>query len=269
MSTTELIHVSAALDALQKKLQGLKDRADSLVVADQNGCIAAKNLKLDIQAYMKAVKFETGPDIESAKEELRRLQAQEKMLLAPAEAMLEVSESKRKTWENEERRKAEEEQRRINEENQRQQRIKADAERREGERIAKENREKRVIEIRRMFKRGEIGKREAERLLKAAGADEEAAKAGAAAQAEETAATAPVVQVKPNIPTVAGTVSRQNWKWRFRPNGEQHVVQAVIAGKTDAKYAMPNHVEIGRFVRDAKDKATVEAAIPGIAVWAD
>ena len=93
MSTTELIHVSAALDALQKKLQGLKDRADSLHVTDQQTCIVAKNLKLDIQAFVKAVKYQTGPDIEIKKGELRQLQEQEKMLLAPAEAMLETSES--------------------------------------------------------------------------------------------------------------------------------------------------------------------------------
>jgi hypothetical protein len=259
MSTqTQIIHGSAALDALQRKLQGLKDRADSLVVSDQAGCIAAKNLKLDIQAYMKAVKFETGPEIEIKKGELRQLQEQEKMLLAPAEAMLETSESKRKTWENEERRKAEEEQRRINEENQRQQRIKADEERRLAEHIATENRKSRVNEIRGQLKRGEIGKREAERLLKAAGADEEAAKAGAAAQAEETAAAAPVVQVKPNIPAVQGTVSRQNWK--FRITNAQLIPLA---------FRMPDEVAIGRMVRDTKDKKKAEAQCAGIEVWVE
>ena len=258
MSTTELIHVSAALDALQKKLQGLKDRADSLVVADQSGCIAAKNLKLDIQAYMKAVKFETGPEIEIKKGELRQIQEQEKMLLAPAEAMLETSESKRKTWENEERRKAEEEQRRINEENARQARIKADNDKREAEKLAKETREKRVNEIRGMLRRGEIGKREAERLLKAAGADEEAAKAGVAAQAEETAAAAPVVQVKPNIPAVQGTVSRQNWKFR--------ITNPALIPLT---FRMPDEVAIGRMVRDAKDKKKAEAQCAGIEVWVE
>ena len=258
MSTTELIHVSAALDALQKKLQGLKDRADTLVVSDQAGCIQAKNLKLDIQAYAKAVIFETGPEIEIKKGELRQLQETQKMLLAPAEAMLEVSERKRKDWENEERRKAEEEQRRINEENQRQARIKADEERREAEKLAVENRKKRVAEINQHLALGKIGKREAARLLKLAGADEEAAKQNAAAQAEETAKAAPVVSVKPNIPTVAGTVSRQNWKFR--------IVNAALIPIT---FRMPDEVAIGRMVRDVKDKKSAEKQCPGIEVWAD
>lgn len=258
MSTTEVVHVSAALDALQKKLQGLKDRADSLVVSDQNGCIVAKNLKLDIQAFVKAVKFQTGPDIEIKKGELRQLQEQEKMLLAPAEAMLETSERKRRDWENEERRKAEEEQRRINEENQRQQRIKADEEKREAEKLAVETRKKRVAEINQHLAIGKIGKREAARLLKLAGADEEAAKQNAAAQAEETAKAAPVVQVKPNIPTVAGTVSRQNWKFRI-----------VDANKIPHLFLMPDEVRIGRMVRDIKDKQKAEVECPGIEVWAD
>lgn len=259
MSTqAELIHVSAALDALQKKLQGLKDRADSLVVSDQNGCIVAKNLKLDIQAFVKAVKFQTGPDIEIKKGELRQLQEQEKMLLAPAEAMLETSERKRKEWENEERWKAEVEQKRINEENQRQQRIKADEEKREAEKLAVETRKKRVAEINQHLAIGKIGKREAARLLKLAGADEEAAKQNAAAQAEETAKAAPVVQVKPNIPTVAGTVSRQNWKFRF-----------VDPNRIPRVYMMPDEVKIGQMVRATKDKKSAEGICPGIEVYTE
>jgi hypothetical protein len=279
-SETTIVKGSAALDALQKKLQVLKDRADSLVVRDQEGCIVAKNLKLDIQAYAKAVKFETGPEIEIAKERLRALQSQEKMLLAPAESMLETADNKRKSWEEEERRKAAEEQRRINEENRIAAQKKADEERTERERIAMEERKQREEEAKRVAaeaaheaerarKAGEIGKREAERQKKEAAEQmERDRKAAAEAEAREKARAAqdakemlynmPQVSVKPNIPTVQGVASRQNWKFK-------------IADETKVPriWCMPNEVAIGRFVRDAKSKEKAEAAIPGIEVWSE
>ena len=67
-----------------------------------------------------------------------------------------------------------------------------------------------------------------------------------------------MVQVKPNIPTVAGTVSRQNWKFRI-----------VDANKIPHLFLMPDEVRIGRMVRDIKDKQKAEVECPGIEVWAD
>ena len=124
--------------------------------------------------------------------------------------------------------------------------------------LAVETRKKRVAEINQHLAIGKIGKREAARLLKLAGADEEAAKQNAAAQAEETAKAAPVVQVKPNIPTVAGTVSRQNWKFRI-----------VDANKIPHLFLMPDEVRIGRMVRDIKDKQKAEVECPGIEVFVE
>jgi hypothetical protein len=257
-SETTIVKSSAALDALQKKLQVLKDRADSLVVRDQEGCIVAKNLKLDIQAYAKAVKFETGPEIEIAKERLRALQSQEKMLLAPAESMLETADSKRKSWEEEERRKAAEEQRRINEENRIAAQKKADEERIEREKQAKIEREAREKEIAKQRAAGEIKAREEAKLRREAAEAEERERQRAAEDAKKTAESAPQVSVKPNIPTVQGVASRQNWKFKI-----------VDETKVPRVWCMPNEVAIGRFVRDCKDKAKAEAAIPGLEVWSE
>jgi hypothetical protein len=276
----EIVKGNAALEALQQKLGALKGRAESLIVKDQETCIVAKQLKLDIQAYQKAVKFQTGPDIEIKKEELRALQSQEKMLLAPAETILEISERKRRDWENEERRLAEEETRRENEERTIRAEAKAKAEREERERIAAEQRrnaeliaaqerrerEKAADAAR---KAGEIGKREAERQKREA--EEKAAearKAAAEAEARERERAAqdaklavdnvPKVIVKPNIPAVAGTVSRRNWKFKV-----------VDAAKLRREYLMPDEVKIGEDVRRIKDKDKAEAECPGIEVWAE
>jgi hypothetical protein len=256
--SAEIIKSNPALEQLQVKLQGLKDRAESLEIKDGDGIILAKNLKLDIQSYLKAVKFQTGPEIEIAKEHLRKLQAQETMLLTPGNQILEISEKKRKDWENEERRLAQIETDRINAENARLAREKAEAERRESERIAKEAREAREKELEAQRKAGEIGKREEARLAKVAAEEEAKAKAAAAEQAEKTAAEVAKVTVKPNIPAVQGTVSRQNWKFRI---AHPHLIPIT--------YRMPDEVAIGRMVRDMKDKAKAEAQCPGIEVWSE
>ena len=260
MSTQMVISTldSEALKQLNEKLAALKDRADQLEVKDAQGCLLAKTLKLDIGSYTKAVIFETGPAIEVAKEKLRNLQAQQKMLLAPAEAMLETSERKRKDWENEERRLAQIEQDRINREARIAQSQKAEEERRENERIAKEQREAREKELEAQRKAGEIGKREQARLARLAAEQEESAKKEAAALAEQTAAAAPVVTVKAAIPTMQGVASRQNWK--FRITDEARIPRL---------YCKPDEVAIGNTVRKLKDKVRTEALIPGIEVWSE
>ena len=116
MSSTEIVKPkSEALAELNRKLGELKLRAESIEVRDQQTFVEAGLLKLDIQSYEKAVKFATGPEIEIAKETLRRLQAEEKMLLAPSNVMLFDVEKKRKEWANAEREAAAKEQERINE----------------------------------------------------------------------------------------------------------------------------------------------------------
>lgn len=91
----------------------------------------------------------------------------------------------------------------------------AEVKRQEDEKAAKELRERRVAEIRADLKAGKIGKREAEKRLKEAGAMEEALKAKAAADEEDaklkTAAEPPKVEVKTNIPQVTGNVRRINY----------------------------------------------------------
>lgn len=259
MSNTELVpERSEELRQLNQKLATLTTRATDLQVRDQTGCIEAKTLKLDLAAYVKAVRYQTGPEIEIKKEELRNLQSQEKMLLSPAETALDVVNRRLKDWENEERRKAEEEQRRINEENRIKAQQQADAERKEREKQAEIDRKAREKEIEQQRKSGEIKAREAERLKKEAAEAAQRERDRAAADAQKVVENAQQVTVKPNIPAVAGTVSRVNWKFRM-----------VNPKAIPAKYLVPDDVAIGQMVRKTQDKEKAQAECPGIEVYQD
>jgi hypothetical protein len=259
---------SSALAELNKKMAVLKERADKLEKIETPAAIGtAKVLEADLKAYFKAVEFQTQPDIVAKKEELRLLQTNEAELLKPAEDILDPLTKRRKAAEMEERRKAEAEAERLRTEAANRQREKAEQEQREANERAIKVREDRVEEIRGMLRRGEIGKRESARLLKLAGANEEAAKADAAAAAEELKnAPPPKIEVKANIPTVAGTKSQVNWKWKFKPDGEFQLLEAFRKDETRRLYIQANQKAIGETVRAVKDKAKAEALIPGVEV---
>src|SRR5215831_13256417 len=116
MNSTEITQLkSENLAELNRKFGELKRRTEAIKVLDNHSFTEAGYAKLDVQSYVKAVKFATGPDIEIAKEVLRRLQAQENELLAPANVLLFDLERKRKEWAAKEREAAAKEQERINE----------------------------------------------------------------------------------------------------------------------------------------------------------
>jgi hypothetical protein len=261
MSNTQLaLKDSAALAQLNEKMAGLAKRAEGLEKIEGPAAIGtAKTLEADLKAYCKAVEFQTQPDIVGKKEELRLLQTNEAELLKPAEDILGPLTKRRKAAEMEERRKADAEAERLRREAVDRQREQADKERREAEERATKVREDRVEEIRGMLRRGEVGKRESARLLKLAGANEEAAKADAAAAAEELAnRPAPKIEVKADIPTVAGTKSQVYWKFR--------IVQPALVPLT---FRCIDEQAIGKMVRDTKNQKEAEKLCPGIEVWSE
>jgi hypothetical protein len=251
---TDLVKVN-----IEMALTGLRDRANAIVVHDQESYILACQIALDARSYMKDVKSKLGPGIDSAKTHLQRLQNDMKAYLAPAEAIDQAASQKAEGWKAEERRKAQVEQERINREAQRVAAAKAEEDRIEAERIAKEQRKEKVAEIRADLKAGLIGKRQAEKLLKLAGADEEAALAAASAAADEAkAAPAPQVTVAPNVPKVAGIKARVNWK--FKITDERKIPRT---------YQCADETAIGAMVRNIKNKAEAESICPGIEVYTE
>lgn len=260
------------LQELNERLAQLKAKSESLVVTDQRSYVEAGNLKLDIQAYLKAVKSRFVSIIEPLKERLARAQNEQKVFLAPGETILDGIERKRKAWAEEERRKAEAEQRRINQERRIAAERAAEQERKEREAAAEAARKAREKEIEAQKKAGELKTREAERLKKEAAELAERQKKEAAEEAARAATNVAEVKVAPSIPTVAGTVARRNWKWRWKPNGEQELMDQFCGddGRMELRpFIQANDQEIGRMVRDAKDKAKAEGQCPGIEVWSE
>jgi hypothetical protein len=117
---------------------------------------------------------------------------------------------------------------------------------------AEELKKRRVSEIREDLRNGKITKRQAEKFLREAGAQEEADKAQAAADAEDlknkATETAKQTTVKSGVPKVAGVVQRMNRKFKV-----------VNPQKVKLKYLMPDLVAIGQVARN-KD-LTMEQAM--------
>ncbi len=259
MSTSQIVpQKEEMLQQLNERVAALVKRGESIDVKDQASDVLAKQFKVEVKSYEKAVELYADGDIQEVKERLSTLQTAKKMLLAPVLAILETVERGRKAWEEQERQRTEAIQRAEQERARIETERKAAEERRERECLVEEERKRREKEIDTQRKAGDLKAAEAKKLQKQA--DEEAVRAKALAADEEKrqSANVPVVEVKANITAVAGTASRRNWKYRIKN-----------PGAIPRAFLMPNEVEIGRMVRDTKDKTKAEAECPGIEVWSE
>lgn len=264
-----------ALATRKSALEILRERTAAIVVSSQQEYITAAQVLADLKAYVKDCKRKRDDEIEPLKNDLDRKKNEWATYIAPAETLvLEVS-GKTDAYKQEEKRQAQVEQDRKNAELARQAREKADADRKESERQAAETKRKRVAEINGQLKRKEIGQREAARLLKLAGADEEAAKENAAAAAEEAKnAPPPMVSVKPNIPTVAGV---KNQTYYFGEIESPNTIllkydTAILRGDVKRyiflrQFLSVSETAVGKFARDTKDNDAATKQLPGVRFW--
>lgn len=253
MSETRMAVVDT--QQIEAGLAVLKQTSESIVVKDAPACLAAKTAQRDVRNYMKDVHLKLDPFVESAKRNLQSAKDELNKWLAPAEAIDGALAQKVKDFERREREAAEAETRRINEERRIEAARAAEFQRKEQERIAAEQRKSREKELEAARKAGEINKREADKLKREAAEAEAREKERAAQDAIVAEANVPEVQVKPNIPSVAGVPSRRNWKFRI-----------TDIQKIPRQYLMPNEVSIGYFVRETKKEGEV---IPGIEAYLD
>lgn len=139
------------------------------------------------------------------------------------------------------------------------------------EQAAKERKEKRIAEIRAMLKKGEIGKREAEKLLREAGATEEADKAKAAADAEQVATNVPQRNVLPNKVTVAGQRARAPLVYEI--TDISRIPRELLYPNPDqktGKWKPEDFPRLNKAVREASGEKSAEAtAGGGIRCWRD
>jgi len=127
------------------------------------------------------------------------------------------------------------------------------------EQLAKELKERRVSEIREDLRNGKITKRQAEKFLREAGALEEAAKAQAAADAEDLKNKAPEAAKSTKVQSEVPRGGRTN-----------RTFKVVRPQEVKLKYLKPDDVAIGEVVRDRSlTIAQVIAEVGGIEVSED
>jgi hypothetical protein len=238
-----------------EKFAPLLKQAEAMQVTNKTEYVAAGQLRAEIRALAKTGQFKLGQYLEVAKKVVNFLKIEISTHESAADQIDIVLTRKINDELTREKAAAAAEEKRVNEERRIANEKKAEEERIERERIAKETRDKRVAEIRAMQKRGEIGKREAAKLLKDAGAAEEAAKEQADADAEAARRNFQPVKVEPNVPTILGSRKTRVWK-----------VEIVNEMALDRKWLMPDLTKINQEVRDIADAEKAEKAIHGIRV---
>jgi hypothetical protein len=251
MSATQTNQETAIIE---RNLLSLRERVEGITVVSQSDYVAACNMVVEGRGFIKRWTNVFKPQIDSAREHLDLLRNELKSHTVGVEEIVAIAERKAEAWKAEERRLAQIEQDRINAEEKRRRDEQVEAQRIENERIAAETKKTRVAEIRAQLKFGTISKRTAERLLREAGATEEAALAAASAAADEAkAAPPPAVKVEPAVPKVAGIKGRVNYKF-----------EVVNGSLLPREYLQPDLVKIGELVRRTKNSKRAMALIPGI-----
>lgn len=257
---------------MQEHLKRVSERIAGLAVVDQQSYITAGQALNDAKAIVKEWEKQADAEIDPIKSNLDRARNKWKTYIEPGKTLIKALADRLNSWKEEERRQAKIEEDRKNAELARQQKIKAEEAEREGKRQAEERRKEDIREINQKLKNGAIGKREAARLLKLAGAEAEAAIANAEAQAEEIAkAPAPQVTVKPAIPTVAG-VKNQVYYYAQLEDADKIIADFVTTKNPEQRaflrqFIAINETALGKFAREIKDSEKATSLVPGVKFW--
>jgi hypothetical protein len=247
----------------------LQNLVDSIIVRDAESCLRMKTAMRDIRTEIKARKFVLDPFVQDAKDALDKARDRRSNWIDPLQKLDDTGEQKVKDYERMERERAAAEERRINDERRKQAEIEAAAHRKRDEEAAAERRKEEQKRIAEAQKAGELNKREAERAKKEAEERERAAKEQAARDAQAARDSVQDVKVQAAIPTVAGVPSRRNFKFRWYPDGQNILMDAFREQMELRPFVQANDQEIGRMVRDTKNKKLAEERCPGIEVYED
>lgn len=266
--------VAQAFSQLQDEMAcipAFKARAEALTVTNADEYKEAGEFRAVVRSRRKMPKFITGPFEEIAKRVIeilkdKRTEAENKFDAIDAAITTKMNQQAER-----ERMAAEAEQRRINEEKRLREEKEA-AERRKAE-LARIAEEKKAMdkEIADAQKAGELKKREAEKLRKEA---EERAKRDREAAAQEEATAKEnfrPVEVKPNLPTIAGSRRHRSFfaeftnfnvlleSWRTAANNGSLERAAFLR-----RFICGNEKELAKEARDTRDSKVMETVIPGI-----
>lgn len=256
------------------KLAPYRKTAEALVITNMEECQQAKFDQVAIRGIKNAAATNLDPFWDVVKRAYDALSRIYKTHESQADAVDKIYKDKVRAYEVEEKRRADELTRQENERREREAKAKAEQERRDREREAKEKRDARVKEIKAMEKKGEIGKREAAKLMREAGALEEAAieQAAADADAKIQAVKDNPVEVKPNTIAVAGVPSTVHYKAEVKdPVALLFSYVATFAKPPDLvrraylqQFITIDVQRLGLEARTVKDSKKLAAQIPGV-----
>lgn len=266
--------VAQAFSQLQDEMAcipAFKARAEALTVTNADQYKEAGEFRAVVRSRRKMPKFITAPFEEIAKRVIEILKDKRTEAESKFDTIDAIISTKMNQQAERERMAAEAEQRRINEEKRIREQKEAAEARRLADIQAESDRKQREKEIAAAQKAGELNKREAERMKKEA---EEKAKRDREAAAQEEAAAKEnfrPVEVKPNLPTIAGSRRHRSFfaeftnfnvlleSWRTAANNGSHERAAFLR-----RFICGNEKELAKEARDTRDSKVMETVIPGI-----
>lgn len=277
---TEIIP-STKMDGLENALAELREEAGALpilrkqavelAVTDESTYQKAGELLLQVRGIGKSGALKINPFLDIANRVANFLRNARSRHEDEAKAVADVISGKMADQKRREREAAEAETRRMNEEARIRNEQEAEARRKADREHAEQAKKERVKEINRALRAGEITKKSAAKLLREAGAMEEAAKEQAEADAEETKAAPPVVKVESSIKPIAGTRARIQYEAKIE---NPDMLFAAYVAATNAKdkaraaylrrFLMVDESALGLEARTVKNSAKLNAEIPGV-----
>lgn len=259
-----------------------KARAESMVVDSPAAYKAAGDFRATVRSQRKVPRFKLESFqavVDRARDFLKdKRQDAEKQFDAIDKTLTDKMDAQA----TRERVAAEAEQKRINEEKRLREEKEAAERRRAADNQAEIERKQRAREIEEARKAGEVKASEAKRLQKEA--DEKAARDKAAAAQEQQAARENFqpVEVRPNLPAIAGSRRHRNFyadyiKVDNKSTGFDLLLQAYVDtfqskdpnGSLERrahlrKFIMEDQQALGKFTRDTQDSAKVMELLPGM-----
>jgi hypothetical protein len=279
--TVELIPALKLTPEEEAQIKEYVAKVDSLValagidITDQASLSKSGEAKLSLESYHKAVKNYFADIIDPLEEELKRWKLQRGNLMGTTEPAYKALVERQRTWMAAEKARTEAQRKRAQEEADRENQRKIDEDRRQAIADAARAKADRIARINEDFKAGMFGKREFARLLREAGAEEEAAKATADAVAdEEKAKPAPTVRVAPAIPKVAGVRNQTFYYASIEDKGAAILAELVSTKDVNRRaflmqFVLVSSTEVSAHARNTKNNEQTMKDLPGVKAWSN
>jgi hypothetical protein len=269
----------AEMEKLDEQLAALELRAKALpkIFESKADYDRAAEIVAERKSIVKIAESVMAPYVEQIKTVKTFVDQQKNIVKNHAEEMKTYTDPAMGEWDSREERAAAAEQKRIQAEKEAQLKRDNEIKAQKDAEAAAANKEKRIAEIREDLRARKITKAEAAKLLKAAGATEEADKARIAAEKEEADAKAKEeaekLKVKPNTGAVAGVTRRTNY---YAECTDENLLLHRVVGEYLSNgnkfgplrdFVMANQQKIGAKARDIEDDDKMQELYPFVRAW--